>query len=513
MWGTTSRSEVTVSLIDKTSIGRSVRSMEAQESVPYSRVVVYDSRGNKFVAGDESGKTFYLENPFASQAIADRLAQNIVGFSYQPYSAKGAVIDPAAEIGDAISIHGLYSSIFQENSSYGPQYAANIGAPGEEELTHEIPYISPSERKIIRLNASVGRLGTAIKKETENRLFDSKQIKASITGLSEYIGRVEAGLDSYVLATDFDETLGKYQTIIASNELAARIDGDVAGLSQRVAHTNKELETVRTASNNLYAALGVEYNEDGSVKTIETIASLEERTSITKNELGTITTASNRLYAALNVEKNPDGTIKSVGALAELNQQVETVKSENQTITTAITKIENVVGDASSGLVMRVTRAENGINTNASSITKLTSKVGNLETGLSLKIGNDELEEKLKNYVIEADLSGYLTVEAAAEMYVTDGEVTAAIGAYIVTDKNGNKKTLAAILADQIKLQGRIDLSGNVSVSDGQLTVLGNLVAAKSFQIGSDSFYIAGTKYTPTQITSTSGAVMVLGTA
>ena len=368
-------------MIDKTSIGRSVRSMEAQESEPYSRVVVYDSRGNKFESGDESGKTLYLENPFASQAIADRIAQNIVGFSYQPYSAKGAVIDPAAEIGDAISIHGLYSSIFQEDSSYGPQYAANIGAPGEEELNHEIPYISPADRKIIRLNASVGRLGTAIKKETEDRLFDSIQIKASITGLSEYIGRVEAGLDSYVLATDFNEELGKYQTIIASNELAARIDGDVAGLSQRVTQTNKELETVRTASNNLYAALGVEYNEDGSVKTIETIASLAQRTSVTENDLGTITTASNRLYAALNVEKNPDGTIKSVGALAELNQQVETVKSENQTITTAITKIENVVGDASSGLVMRVTQAENGINTNASSITKLTTKVGNLETG------------------------------------------------------------------------------------------------------------------------------------
>lgn len=73
-------------------------------------------------------------------------------------------------------------------------------------------------------------------------------------------------------------------------------------------------------------------------------------------------------------------------------------------------------------------------------------------------------------------------------------------------------KTLAEIAADVISLQGRIDLSGNVSVSDGQLTVLGNLVAAKSFQVGTDSFYIAGTKYTPTQITSTSGTVIVLGT-
>lgn len=519
-------------MTDKTVIGRSVRSMEAQEFEPYSRVVVYDSKGNRFESGDGSGKTFYLENPFASQVVADRLAQNIIGFAYQPYKAQGAMLNPAAEIGDAISIHGLYSSIFQEDSSYGPQYAANIGAPGEEELNHEIPYISPSDRKIIRLNASVGRLGTAIKKETEDRLFDSKQIKASITGLSEYIGRVEAGLDSYVLATDFDEALGKYQTIIASNELAARIDGDIAGLSQRVTQTNTELETVRTASNNLYAALGVEYNEDGSIKTIEAIASLDERTSVTENELGTITTASNRLYAALNVEKNPDGTIKSIGALAELNQQVETVKTGTQTNTISITRIQNVVGDASSGLVLRVTQAENGINTNTSAITQLTTKIGSVEAGLSQKIGNDELEEALKNYTIEVDLSDYLTVKAAAELYVTDQDVTAAIGAYIVTDSNGNKKTLAAILADQIKLQGDTKILGDLTIDGGNLKSTKGIVSENGItgasiyangtgiqgiisgrRVSCTEIAVGGKNYTETEITSTTGTVRVLGIA
>lgn len=204
-------------MIDKTSIGRSVRSMEAQESVPYSRVVVYDSRGNTFESGDESGKTLYLENPFASQAIADRLAQNIVGFSYQPYSAKGAVIDPAAEIGDAISIHGLYSSIFQEDSSYGPQYAANIGAPGEEELTHEIPYISPSDRKIIRLNASVGRLGTAVRKTQGDIIQDRKNLIAALNQEDGAPKDLLAGFDSYV-RWDLKNNVG-----FASSKLFAQI--------------------------------------------------------------------------------------------------------------------------------------------------------------------------------------------------------------------------------------------------------------------------------------------------
>lgn len=383
-------------MIDKTSIGRSVRSMEAQESEPYSRVVVYDSRGNKFESGDESGKTLYLENPFASQAIADRLAQNIVGFSYQPYSAKGAVIDPAAEIGDAISIHGFYSSIFQEDSSYGPQYAANIGAPGEEELNHEIPYISPADRKIIRLNASVGRLGTAIKKETEDRLFDSIQIKASITGLSEYIGRVEAGLDSYVLATDFNETLGKYQTIIASNELAARIDGDIAGLSQRVTQTNTELETVQTAANNLYAAIGVEYNDDG--------------------------------------------TVKSVEALTTLEQKVVKVQNDTETIAYAITEISS-----------QVDGAEAKITLNAQSI-------------------------------------------------------------------DGVGKSVATIQADVVKLKGLTEVGGSLNVYGGNIyskhdiEALTGTVVAKTIA-ASQNFLIGGVEYAPTEITSTTGTVLVLGAA
>lgn len=141
------------------------------------------------------------------------------------------------------------------------------------------------------------------------------------------------------------------------------------------------------------------------------------------------------------------------------------------------------------------------------------SKVNSTTAGLDTKVSNKDLTAKLKNYALASALGDYLTVNAAAEQYVTSDGVTSIIGNYIVTDKDGTKKSLAQILADQISLQGRIDLSGNVSVSDGQLTVLGNLIAAKSFQVGTDSFYIAGTKYTPTQITSTSGTVTVLGTA
>lgn len=142
---------------------------------------------------------------------------------------------------------------------------------------------------------------------------------------------------------------------------------------------------------------------------------------------------------------------------------------------------------------------------NAHSLVDVIAKVDDAESGLSTKVGTKALNETLKNYALASALSNYLTVTAAAELYVTDSDVTAAIGAYIVQDANGNRKSLAAILADVISLKGRIDLSGQVSVSNGQLTVLGNLVARDSLQVGKDSFYIAGNKYTGKSITSTDG--------
>ncbi len=106
--------------------------------------------------------------------------------------------------------------------------------------------------------------------------------------------------------------------------------------------------------------------------------------------------------------------------------------------------------------------------------------------------------------------------KAAAELYATDGKVKSIIGTYVVGKKNGSDMTLAAILADQIKLEGRVDLTGSLSVSGGNIhangdidaltgTIVANTIAA------SNEFLIGGNQYVPTQITSTTGAVMALG--
>lgn len=152
------------------------------------------------------------------------------------------------------------------------------------------------------------------------------------------------------------------------------------------------------------------------------------------------------------------------------------------------------------------------------------SKVNSTTAGLDTKVSNKDLSNTLKNYALASALNNYLSINAAAEMYVTSEGVTSIIGNYIVTDKDGTKKSLAQILADQILLQGRVDLTGVLSVANGMITSTGQIITQKNIrantglsstklELDTENFVMAGKSYTPTQITSTSGTVLVLGTA
>ena len=150
------------------------------------------------------------------------------------------------------------------------------------------------------------------------------------------------------------------------------------------------------------------------------------------------------------------------------------------------------------------------------------SKVNSTTAGLDTKVSNKDLADKLKNYALKSSLGEYLSVNAAAEMYVTSEGVTSIIGNYIVTDKDGTKKSLAQILADVISLQGRVDITGKLSIQGDGLYMHGPIKIQPKMGYGittdkltirnPDGLFIDTSVYKPTKITSTSGTVIVLGT-
>lgn len=133
----------------------------------------------------------------------------------------------------------------------------------------------------------------------------------------------------------------------------------------------------------------------------------------------------------------------------------------------------------------------------------------------------EDLAAGLQNYVRYdlANKEGY----AESVLFAQIGDkARAEIGVYAV--KSGKEsKTLAEILADLITLQGKVKIDGTVRVENGQLNVDediytkgdvdadGSIYAQGGLGCQSGPFRVGGRQFDPTQITSTTGIVTVLG--
>ena len=129
--------------------------------LPYSGVEIVtgkqDEQGNDLVyfSGDTSGRVLTINNPWGTQAQADDIIAKIRGFTYQPYEATGALVDPNAELGDGVSVNDVYSGIYKLSRNFSSLMSANISAPQSEDLDHEYPYESKADRAITRKFSSM----------------------------------------------------------------------------------------------------------------------------------------------------------------------------------------------------------------------------------------------------------------------------------------------------------------------------------------------------------------------
>lgn len=137
-------------------IGNKVRSFESSPQFQgYTKVTVTVSEDISYSAGTDTGRTLSLHCPWGTQTMAENILKRMQGFQYQPYKATGAVIDPAAEIGDGVDVGNVYSGIYKMEMRFGRTPTADLGAPGEEEINTEYPRKTKTEREIARVRAEV----------------------------------------------------------------------------------------------------------------------------------------------------------------------------------------------------------------------------------------------------------------------------------------------------------------------------------------------------------------------
>ena len=136
---------------DKVFLGNLVGDFEKSEPLrKISRVNIVVDSETMVTAGDDSGRTIEVTNPWATQAMANELLARLRDVDYKPYSATNALIDPAAEIGDGVTVAGIYAPLDVLNTTFDAACVAQIGAPEGDEIDDEYPYTAKNDRDITR---------------------------------------------------------------------------------------------------------------------------------------------------------------------------------------------------------------------------------------------------------------------------------------------------------------------------------------------------------------------------
>ena len=101
-----------------------------------------------YFAGNQNGRVLTIQNEWGTQAQANNILADLQakGFQYQPYTASGAILNPAAEIGDGVTIADTYSGIYTISKNFGRLMKSDISAPQDEEVDHEFPFEPKQDR-------------------------------------------------------------------------------------------------------------------------------------------------------------------------------------------------------------------------------------------------------------------------------------------------------------------------------------------------------------------------------
>ena len=153
---------------------------------PISRVTLLVDDENRLTAGDDTGMEVVASCPHATQPMVNTLLQAMKGYQYQAYEAGAANIDPAAELGDGVTVGGIYSPL-SKLSDDGRGYAG-ISSPGEAEMEDEYPaggYIAQEfNRKIAETRSLITKTGEEIMLKVEGLDGKYTEVKTTLDGLT-----------------------------------------------------------------------------------------------------------------------------------------------------------------------------------------------------------------------------------------------------------------------------------------------------------------------------------------
>lgn len=212
---------------------------------PISRVTLLVDDENSLTAGDDTGMEVIASCPHATQPMVNALLQTMKGYQYQAYEAGAANIDPAAELGDGVTVGGIYSPL-SKLSDDGRGYAG-ISSPGEAEMEDEYPsdgYITQEfNRKIAETRSTITKT--------------SKEIMLKVEGIDGKYTEVKTTLDGLTVADQSGTTKIKGSSIETESIAANSISADKLNLTGSITFGDLAQDaqnSINTANSNASAA-------------------------------------------------------------------------------------------------------------------------------------------------------------------------------------------------------------------------------------------------------------------
>nr|DAL48866.1 MAG TPA_asm: hypothetical protein [Caudoviricetes sp.] len=177
--------------MDKVYLGRKIAEFSPGiASQPISKVELLDENGDVVAfAGDDTGKTLTALHPDGTGEMARAILGKVKGYAHTGYEGSDALLNIAAEVGDAMTVAGHYVPLVEQEINFSALCASGISSPDADELDDEYPYKSATQRQIER---NMAKARSLITKTSEEIMLKVEGIDGRVTSLSTSIDGIRS---------------------------------------------------------------------------------------------------------------------------------------------------------------------------------------------------------------------------------------------------------------------------------------------------------------------------------
>lgn len=204
---------------DKVFLGTRMAQLDTSPSLALvSKVILAVDSENAYIAGDDTGRTIEVTCPYGTQEMANNILAALSSYTYTPAMAQDAILDPAAEIGDGLTMGGVYTVLAQSTLTFDGLMTSDAGAPGqaeqESEYKYQSPVISDINWQLAETRSLISKTSEEILLQVENELqglsssfsVQLQQIQSQVTGLDGQVSTILQKVDNITMSVSNGST-------------------------------------------------------------------------------------------------------------------------------------------------------------------------------------------------------------------------------------------------------------------------------------------------------------------